>query len=389
MKSTVGFIPARGGSKGIPNKNVMPLAGKPLIQWIVEASLNATRLDEVVVSTDSELVRQALSSIVSTKLRIISRGEETATDTATTESAMLEFAEQNEFENIMLLQATSPLTSSDDIDKAMECFDESKSSVISVVESKRFTWDWQDDQFQSKNYDYNVRPRRQEISPYYIENGALYITSREKLLMDKNRLSKPIFPYVMAEDTLYELDEVQDIRILESLLKKRALDHVAEPMKVKLFISDVDGVLTDGSMYYSNNGDELKRFSTYDGVAFARLKEMGIKTALITSEETHIVANRASKMGIDELVQGAKYKGKYEAASALATKYGIGMEEVLYVGDDINCVDLLKSVGNKFCPSNAKKEVTAIPGIVKLNTRGGDGVIREILEEYIMRNAFL
>ena len=84
---------------------------------------------------------------------------------------------------------------------------------------------------------------------------------------------------------------------------------------IKLFISDVDGVLTDGSMYYTETGDEMKRFNTYDGMAFMLLKERGIKTAIITSEKTRIVANRAKKLNIDFVVQGVYGMNKLNVAN--------------------------------------------------------------------------
>lgn len=149
---------------------------------------------------------------------------------------------------------------------------------------------------------------------------------------------------------------------------------------IKLFISDVDGVLTDGSMYYTENGDELKRFSTYDGMAFEILRKYGIKTCLITSENTKIVTRRAEKMKIDYLFQGKGFKSKLETATNLCFQLGIGLEDVAYIGDDINCMDLLKCVGLKACPSNARKSIREINNIIILQTKGGDGAVRELVE---------
>jgi YrbI family 3-deoxy-D-manno-octulosonate 8-phosphate phosphatase len=156
-------------------------------------------------------------------------------------------------------------------------------------------------------------------------------------------------------------------------------------MSIKLFISDVDGVLTDGSMYYTENGDEIKRFSTYDGMGFSILKQHGIKTALITSEKTNIVENRAKKMKIDYLFQGVSHNDKLKSALKICEELSINLDSVSYVGDDINCIELLKKVGIAACPKNARNEVKAIKNIYKLKTEGGSGAIREFVD-YLLEN---
>ena len=150
--------------------------------------------------------------------------------------------------------------------------------------------------------------------------------------------------------------------------------------KVKLFLSDVDGVLTDGGMYYSENGDELKRFHTYDGVAFSLLREAGIKTGLITSEATNLVKRRVNKLDIDYLFQGKKCEDKLKSAIEICKKESIDLDMVSYIGDDYNCIDLLKAVGFKACPSSATKKVKKIEGIIQLDKAGGEGVVREWVE---------
>ena len=155
--------------------------------------------------------------------------------------------------------------------------------------------------------------------------------------------------------------------------------------KIKLFISDVDGVMTDGGMYYSENGDELKKFNTHDGMAFELLRKAGIKTALITSEKTRIVKNRATKLKIDYLYQGRFEGGKLSAAKEICQTENINLNEVAYVGDDVNCLDLLLNVGLAACPTNSTEKIMNISNIVKLKTKGGDGAVREFVE-MILKN---
>ena len=149
-------------------------------------------------------------------------------------------------------------------------------------------------------------------------------------------------------------------------------------MKIKLFATDVDGVLTDCGMYYTESGDEFKKFNTRDGMGIQLLREAGIKTAIITSENTKIVENRAKKLKIDYLKQGIK--DKLACAKELCEQLNISISEMAYIGDDINDIELLKNAGTKACPNNAVKEVKNIEDIIVLNSNGGDGVVREFCE---------
>lgn len=154
--------------------------------------------------------------------------------------------------------------------------------------------------------------------------------------------------------------------------------------KIKLFLSDVDGVMTDAGMYYTASGDEFKKFNTHDGMAFNILREAGIKTGIITTENTTIVERRAAKLKIDYVYQGAGFKGKLAAAMEICVKENITLNEVAYIGDDINCIELLKAVGIAACPANSTKKVKAIPGIIHLQKSGGEGALREFVDDYIL-----
>ncbi|MDA3616034.1 KdsC family phosphatase [Polluticaenibacter yanchengensis] len=155
--------------------------------------------------------------------------------------------------------------------------------------------------------------------------------------------------------------------------------------KIKLFLTDVDGVLTDAGMYYTESGDEFKKFNTYDGMAFQLLREAGIKTGIVTSEDTQIVSRRAQKIKADYLYQGKIFGGKLNAALEICKLENIQLNEVAYIGDDINCFDLLSNVGLAACPKNAVEKIKNIPNILHLEKMGGDGVVREFVE-YIINN---
>lgn len=379
----VAFIPVRGGSKSIPLKNIKPMNGKPLVYWTINAACKCRYIDKVYVSTDSTEIEQVVSNFSLEKVEVIGRSAETASDTASTESAMLEFAERVEFDHIVLIQATSPLLTSEDLTGGFDLyFQEDTDSVLSVVPQKRFNWKKGGKGFfEPLNYNYYSRPRRQDFDGYYTENGAFYITSKERLVHYKNRISGNIRAYEMSEDTFFEIDEPDDWMIIEQLLKKRKeKSNAKEKRKIKMFLTDCDGCLTDGGMYYTENGDEIKKFSTLDGMGISLLKEKGIITGIITGETTHIVERRARKLKIDEVHQGIK--NKLEIVDQLCKKYGITREEIAYVGDDINDLDVLCNIGFACTVNSAQRAVKERVDYVS-PYKGGEGAVRDIIERIL------
>ena len=375
----VAFIPVRGGSKSIPLKNIKPLNGRPLVYWTVAAACGCKYIDKVYVATDSDKIKDAVSSFdepfIKEKLEVIGRSRETASDTASTESALLEFCGNVQSENVVLVQATSPMLTSDDLDRGFEAFgSEGTDTVLSVVRQKRFNWHTDENGFaKADNYDIFHRPRRQEYDGYLVENGAFYISSREGILKTGNRIWGNIKAVEMPEETFFEIDEPSDWIIIEMLMKRR----LAKPdlKNIKMLITDCDGCLTDGGMYYSEKGDELKKFNTRDGMSFRLLKEKGIICGIITGEDMELNRRRGAKMGLDFVEGGVT--DKVAAAKRIAEKYGLSLGEIAYVGDELNDLRLIKSVGYSFCPADAAKEVQEAATCV-LKTKGGEGIIREI-----------
>ncbi|WP_104728290.1 KdsC family phosphatase [Helicobacter felis] len=149
--------------------------------------------------------------------------------------------------------------------------------------------------------------------------------------------------------------------------------------QIKVFLCDCDGTLTDGGMYYLEDGQQFKKFSVADGIGFELLKSAGIKTGILTGEITPIVEHRAKKLKVDYLYQGCSPQGKLEAAREICAKEGISLEQVAYVGDDVNDLPLLEQVGLKACVQNAQESLKALPGIILLNTQGGQGALRELI----------
>jgi 2-dehydro-3-deoxyphosphooctonate aldolase (KDO 8-P synthase) len=167
--------------------------------------------------------------------------------------------------------------------------------------------------------------------------------------------------------------------------RTRNTDH--QTSNIKLLLTDVDGVLTDAGMYYSEAGDELKKFNTHDGMGLQLIRQKGIKTGIITSEFTDLVERRFLKLKLDYLYQGKREGGKLASVKEICEKEGITLAEVAYIGDDVNCFELLSAVGLAACPSDALDEIKNIPGIIQMKKKGGEGCVREftdmILNNYI------
>lgn len=375
----VAFIPVRGGSKSIPLKNIKPICSKPLVYWTVKAAVQCDNIDIVYVATDSDIIRETVSSFDFDKAIVIDRSAESASDTASTESAMLEFAENYDFDNIVLIQATSPLLTSEDLDRGFEIFNEPDTdSVISVVKQYRFNWKINDDgTVTPTNYNFYHRPRRQEFDGYLVENGAFYITSKNDLLTSQNRISKNVKPCIMNEDTFFEIDEPSDWVIIEALMKKNGLDSTSDLPQIKMLVTDCDGCLTDAGMYYSENGDELKKFNTKDGLGFGLLKQNGILTGIITGEDVELNRRRAAKLKLDFIESGIK--DKESALKEVCSRFDINPENVLYIGDDINDLPAMKIAGYSACPNDAMQSVKNFADYV-CSANGGKGVIREVVE---------
>ena len=145
-------------------------------------------------------------------------------------------------------------------------------------------------------------------------------------------------------------------------------------MSIKIFLSDVDGVLTDGGMYYTESGDEFKKFNCYDGMGMKLLQEKGYKVGIITSEDKQINRNRARKLKLDFDFHGIKDKLKFIQEFCINENFKLS--EIAYIGDDINCFDLLSNVGVCACPKNAVSKIKNIPNIKLLNSSGGNGAFR-------------
>ena len=208
----VSLILARKGSKGIPNKNLINLCGKPLIYYAITASKKSL-VDETWVSSDSDDILD-----VATKFgaKIIKRSDEFSSDTATSESALLDFAKKINFEILVFIQCTVPLIIFQDINIGLEKI-KKYDSVVSVTETHQMFWSQQ-----GPLYDLNNRSRRQDSIKRYLETGSFYITSKKNLIKSQNRLSGNIGFVEVPKYRSFDIDDLDDLKLVETLMNSKA-----------------------------------------------------------------------------------------------------------------------------------------------------------------------
>jgi len=227
----VAIILARGGSKGIPKKNIREFCGKPLIKWTIEQALKVPSLDSVWVSSDDS---EILSVAEESGAQVINRPEHLCGDSVTSESGWLHAVQEIESKGISVevvvgLQATSPLRESKDIESAINTFISGQFDSLFSASVTRDIFIWCCDEqgmLKSITYDYKYRKRRQEIREHYVENGSFYIFRKEILEKYNNRLGGKIGVGKMDFWKLFELDSIEDWAICEALMKHFQLNNL-------------------------------------------------------------------------------------------------------------------------------------------------------------------
>jgi CMP-N,N'-diacetyllegionaminic acid synthase len=223
--SVLAVIPARGSSKGIPRKNLIPLAGRPLVEHTVAQALAARTVDRVVVSTDDDEI-EAVARRLGAEVR--RRPEELSGDTSLSESVLLDALDYLESEDsyrpdvLVFLQCTAPVRRAEDIDAAIKALSDAEAdSLLSVVRVHRWLWRFAYGTPESVNYNYRQRPRRQDRPAEFLENGSIYVLKPWVLRECSNRLGGKIALYEMGYWSQFEIDEPDDVRLCEWILRER------------------------------------------------------------------------------------------------------------------------------------------------------------------------
>ncbi|AOW08127.1 acylneuraminate cytidylyltransferase [Flavobacterium gilvum] len=372
----IAILPLRKDSKGIIGKNKKKMVGRPLFSWVLSEAI-FSELDQVYVFTDDiEIVTFIEKEYTwSTKVIPLLRSKENATDTASTESAMIEFADKvgYNFDVICLLQATSPYTTAKDINAVLESIEGGEDSALTVVKTHRFVWNANGE---AQNYNVFNRPRRQDFEGLLIENGAVYATTKESFMTSQCRISGSIGIVKMAEESLIEIDSNSDWGVVESLLIERQKKQ-KQQQKIEYLVLDVDGVFTDGCVTYGKEGELSKKFDMRDGMGLEILRQNGIDVVVITSENSELVKQRMNKLQIKNAYYGVK--DKFSFLNYFVKEQNTSFGALAYVGDDVNDLASMCSVSWSFAPANAT-DIIKLHSDFVLSKSSGGGAIREVCE---------
>jgi len=381
-KSAIAIIPARGGSKGIPNKNLQTVGGVTLLARTISACLKSESIATVYVSTDSDdIAAVALNN----GAQVIRRPADISGDTASSESALLhslnEIVKTSSLpKNVLFAQCTSPFITHTDIDGILDLLKD-HDSALTVTHNHAFIW--RKDNTGNAigiNHDSAIRLPRQQLDPEYKETGALYAMNIDQFRTCGHRFFGRIGMYEVPADRSMEIDEPEDLRLANTLeIQEKSMPSRESLQAIKAVVFDFDGVMTDDQVYITETGEEMVMASRSDGMGISALKNAGLKLLILSKERNPVVARRAEKLQI-EVIQACD--NKLEALTEWLSKNQLPLSQCAYVGNDINDLQCMQAVKLAIAPIDAHPLATQAAHW-RLTRAGGKGAIRELSDAII------
>ncbi|MFD1539632.1 N-acetylneuraminate synthase family protein [Nonomuraea guangzhouensis] len=366
-------VPARGGSAGVPLKNLAPVGGIPLVTRAVRASLRSELIDRVVVSTDHAGIAEAAKEAGAL---VVDRPEELSGATASSESAVLHALDAlgEDPEVVVLVQCTSAFIDSDDLSAAVrKVLDGEADTVVSGLPTHEFLWTATGGGI---NHDPAIRQRRQDREPQFRENGAFYVMRTSGLREHGHRFFGTVAVQPVPVRHAIEIDDPEDLELARALAP---FVDVPEPIDVDAVITDFDGVHTDDRAYVDSDGREMVLVSRSDGMGISLLRRSGVKVLVMSTEHNPVVAARARKLGVPVLQGIAE---KRIVLRDWLTIEGLDPARVAYVGNDVNDLGPMAEVGWPIAVPDAHPRVRAAARVV-LTKVGGDGAVRELCDRVV------
>jgi len=400
MTNILALIPARGGSKGIPRKNIRLFAGYPLIAWSIAAAKESELVTRFIVSTDDEeiaaVAREYGAEIPF--LRPAELAQDRTTDLPVFEHALkwLEEVEQYRPDIVVQLRPTSPLRPPGMVDDALHILLEHKNAdcvrgVVPAGQNPFKMWRFNGEDkplhplLEAEGIAEPYNAPRQVLPPVYWQTGHIDAI-RVSTITQKGSLSGDVvYPLVIDPKYTVDIDTLADwakyeaaafsgnLKIVSPGNKRRPMPEV-----IKLILCDFDGVVTDNLVLTDENGREAVRASRSDSMHVKTLREKGIEIMILSSEPNPVVQARAKKMGV-EAIHGIDMQDKGRVMRELLDRKKIGAENVIYVGNDLNDLPCFEIAGWSVAVADAYPEVIRAADFVLTKT-GGHGAIRELCE---------
>ena len=401
MTEILALIPARGGSKGIPHKNIRSFAGYPLLAWSIAAGLQAKSVSRVIVSTDDEEIAAVAREYGAEVpfMRPSELAQDRTLDLPVFEHALkwLEDIEGYKPDIVVQLRPTSPIRPVNMVDSAVKILAENPDadSVRGVVPAGQNPYKM----WQFNGYDKPLNPLlhvdgvpepynapRQILPQAYWQTGHIDVI-RTKTITRKNSLTgEVVYPYVIDPRYTVDIDTLSDWEKYQALVYQGGLDMVTPnsknrrsmPKTIELVMLDFDGVVTDNRVWTDQDGKETVAAYRSDSILIKDLREKGIDVTILSSEVNPVVAARAKKMGV-EAVHGMGLQDKGRVMREILEKKNIKAENVVFVGNDLNDLSCFEIAGWSVAVADAYPQVIQASDYV-LSKRGGHGAVRELCE---------
>jgi N-acylneuraminate cytidylyltransferase len=400
MVEILAIIPARGGSKGIPRKNIRPFAGYPLIAWSIAAARQSETVTRTIVSTDDEEIAAVARSFGAQTpfLRPAELAQDKTTDLPVFQHALQWLAENEGYhpDVVVQLRPTSPIRPKDCVDNAVRLLlahpeaDCVRGLVLAGQDPHKM---WRIDPASGRMLPLLTVPGiaesynapRQTLPIVYWQTGHIDAI-RPTTIMQKGSLTGDvIFPLVLDTRYTVDLDTLNDWTRAEWAVSFGGLEMVTPgrlrrpmPEKIELIVLDFDGVVTDNRVWTDENGREMVAASRSDGMYIRTLQEMGIEIVILSSEPNPVVSARAQKMGI-AAIQGIGIREKGTVLKKLMAEHKVDPAHVVYLGNDTNDLPCFELVGWAVAVADAYPEVARQADFV-LTKRGGHGAVRELCD---------
>jgi YrbI family 3-deoxy-D-manno-octulosonate 8-phosphate phosphatase len=378
----IAVIPARGGSQGVPLKNLEPVGGRSLLMRAVAACRQSQLIDEVVVSSDHAGIQEEARRAGA---RVVVRPAAIAGNTASSESAVLHAVTEVQGDGpapevTVLVQCTSPFMDPSDLDGAIaRVLAGEADCAFSAVESHAFLWRYAPEGLLGINHDSSFRPRRQDRDVEFRETGAFYAMRTDGLRRHGRRFFGTLVAQRVDDAHAMEIDTVDDLhmaRLRAAVLEEQERIDGLPVIDVDALVTDFDGVHTDDRVYLSQDGVESVQVSREDGMGVSLARRAGVKLLILSTEVNPVVAARAAKLKVPVM------HGQSDKAQALKewiAAEGLDPNRVAYVGNDVNDLGCLRMVGWPIAVADAHPDVAALARL-KLTRRGGSGAVREVCE---------
>lgn len=399
----IAVVPARGGSKSIPRKNIRPLNGVPLLAYSIEAGLSAGLVDRVIVSTDDREIAEVARSFGAEVpfLRPDCLAGDATPDLPVFQHVLdwLHTHEGTVPDIVVQLRPTSPLRPPDCIDRAIDLLRshptaDSVRGVVRTSQNPYKMWRIQPDGAMAPLLaGEGVEPfnsPRQELPTTYWQTGHVDAIRTATILRQRSMTGSRILPLVIDPAYTCDIDDERDWRITELALERfhqsmvvprshagtQAGTQAGLPEDLRLIVFDFDGVMTDNRVWTAQDGEEWVACSRSDGLGITLLRQHGIDALVLSTEENPVVGRRCAKLGLP-FEQSVPDKGR--RLRALLAERGIAPSQVVYVGNDVNDLECMRLCGCAVAVADAHRDVLREADLV-LDSRGGHGAVRELCD---------